>query len=326
MQRRFTLIEGGLSDRRRTDAGAAGAAPVRWRVSLRRPNAVDAVEVAAWRALIARGAEPDPFSDPDYLLTAAQHGAQGLELAFALAWSQGADGTESLRGVLPLAMSRPARGGVAASLWQPPLARASAPILDADLAEAALTALLDHLRIAQPRASLRLDGIRAASPLMRSAGEGRLHLDIRATASPVPAARVVDVGPRASAPPAEPEVERITDRRRIRDGVEQFLALDARTARAPLIANPIDATLVRVATRLFARRHEVSVELERSDGEIVSGSISLGEGARVPWLGAGLHAARPARPETVDVVATLRHASGGDAPLSGLRFVASADR
>ena len=50
----------------------------------------------------------------------------------------------------------------------------------------------------------------------------------------------------------------------VRDAVETFLALDARTAARPIIADPAEASLVRVVTRLFARRGGLRVELIRS--------------------------------------------------------------
>lgn len=323
MQRRFTLIQGGLCDRRIVVDDPAGAAPARWRVHVRRPSAVDAVEVEAWRALAARQSVPDPFADPDYLMPAAQHGAGGVDVALALVWGVRSDGAETLHGLLPLAMPRPVRGADA-ELWRAPLTRGSAALLDAGLAEPALTAALDHLHAARLGARLRLDGIPADAPLLRGGEGGRLHLAVRRSAPPVPTVQVVAVGPRPPAARTEPEVERITDRRRVRDGVEHFLALDARTSRAPLIADPAAATLVRVVTRLFARRGQVRVELGRRGGEVVSGSVWLGEGNGVAWRSAGPCEARPRPRETVDILASLGDAAGSGSP--GLRLVGSAER
>ena len=70
----------------------------------------------------------------------------------------------------------------------------------------------------------------------------------------------------------------------IRDAVESFLALDARTARTPIVADLSEASLVRVVTRLFARRRACSVAFYRRAGAIVAGTLQLGIGpAAVAW-------------------------------------------
>ncbi|WP_331289909.1 hypothetical protein [Methylobacterium radiotolerans] len=88
MVRRFTVIQGGRSERPElaaapdadSDAGAGT-----WRVDLRRPGAVDAASVAAWRAMLVRNAVTDPLRDPDHLLPLAQHRPAGRPVAVALA-------------------------------------------------------------------------------------------------------------------------------------------------------------------------------------------------------------------------------------------------
>ncbi|WP_331318296.1 hypothetical protein [Methylobacterium mesophilicum] len=114
MVRRFTVIQGGLSERPELAAdpelevgaeagGEAGVEAGTWRVDLRRPGAVDASSVAAWRAMLVRNAVTDPLRDPDHLLPLAQHRPAGAPIAVALAWSRDArDGHETLRGVVPL--------------------------------------------------------------------------------------------------------------------------------------------------------------------------------------------------------------------------------
>ena len=97
----------------------------------------------------------------------------------------------------------------------------------------------------------------------------------------VPAASLLGVRPDDYQPPT---VEHVRDPGLIRDAVEHFLALDARTARRPIIADPTEATMVRVVSRLFARRRQINVELARRGDTLVAGTLHLGSGAgTVAW-------------------------------------------
>ncbi|AWN36252.1 GNAT family N-acetyltransferase [Methylobacterium radiodurans] len=262
--RRFTLIQGGYGPQ--TTDGAA------WRIDLKGVQGVDAEMVAAWRALIARNAVLDPRTDPDYLLTAARHLAGGEQIAFALAWELGA--VPELRGVVPLAIAEPLFRASRARPWWPP-GLAARSLVDPGRGTAIHAAVAAHLR-ALPR-PVAYDPTPRANTL-----SGRRRV--------IPAESVVGIRPEGYVPPSA-TVEMIRDPERVRDAVEAFLALDARTARQPIIAEPQEAAMVRVVTRLFARRQELAVALASRAGNLVAGTIHLGQGSgAIAWRHAGLDA------------------------------------
>lgn len=275
MAQRFTVIAGGL---RAAEPAAAPPAERHWRIDLRTADSIDAAAVAAWRALLTRtGAAGAAFSDPDYLLPAAKHQSGGRALVFALAWSRRGNAPESLRAVLPLALGHPLWRGGRVTPWSPPgLSLTPAHLVEAGCA-AEIGAALD--------ARLRLDGRRLAFDLGESAGLPApcLRFELLPGRAERPLCRAIPSGSLVGVRPTDfrpEEVETIFEPARIRDAVESFLALDARTAGRPIVADPSEAAMVRVVTRLFARRRAVRVDLARRSGEIVAGSLRLGAGRR----------------------------------------------
>lgn len=272
MAGRFSVIQGGLRE------PSAPTAAATWRVDLHRPSAVDDGTVAAWRALMVRGAVDDPLRDPDHLLPLARHRPAGRRVALALAWSRDDSGPETLRGVVPLAMPHPVWGG-RAKLWRPaeiaPLALTDGTATDA--VETALRARLRALR--------RPVGLSGALKIVEPPAPGRLTLVAsRGARRAIPVDCLLGVRPEGWQPPVDAEVEAVSAPAAIRDAVESFLALDARTAKTSIVADPSEASLVRVVTRLFARREAMRVELFRRAGEIVAGTLHLGVGpAAVAW-------------------------------------------
>lgn len=275
MAGRFSVIQGGLCE---ADAPAAPSAAATWRVDLHRPGAVDDGTVAAWRALMVRGAVNDPLRDPDHLLPLARHRPAGRRVALALAWSRDAAGPETLRGVVPLAMPHPVWGGKA-KLWQP-AGTAGLALIDGTATDAVGTALRARLRALRRPAGLSgsLEAVAAPAP-------GRLTLVAsRPAPRAIPSDCLVGIRPDGWEPPADAAFEAVSEPAAIRDAVESFLALDARTAKAPIVADPSEASLVRVVTRLFARRGACRVAFFRRAGEVVAGTLHLGVGpAAVAW-------------------------------------------
>jgi hypothetical protein len=261
---RFTLIQGGYAG-----GPAAGAG---WRIDLKGAPAVDAEAVAAWRALLARNAVLDPRTDPDYLVTAARHLAGGDRVAFALAWELRP--VPELRGVVPLAIAEPLFRASRARPWWPP-GLAARSLVDPGRGAAIHAALAAHLRVRPRPVAYDPTPRGGAFPLRRT----------------VPPASVLGVRPEGYVPPAA-TVETIREPERVRDAVEAFLALDARTAVRPIIAEPQEAAMVRVVTRLFARRQQLAVALASRAGALVAGTIHLGQGpGTIAWRHAGPDAA-----------------------------------
>ena len=286
MMRRFTLIQGGLSEPACPDPAVedpAGLAPAAIEVDLRAAPGVDAEAVAAWRALMTRTGVQDPFQDPDYLLTAARHQAAGQRVAFALAWSRPARGPAALHGVLPLRITRPLLGRDRAHPWQPPGLSGASTVEHAhtdavlEAVRARLLGLARPVHLVTP-ADPDAPGAEAPPSPVRAV-EGRRRS--------IPASSLLGVRPEGYRPES---VEHVRDPALVRDAVETFLALDARTARRPIIADPADAAMVRVVSRLFARRRQIGIELARQGGTVVSGTLHLGTGPRaVAWRHAAGH-------------------------------------
>lgn len=279
MTQRFRVIEGGLSGTE--TAAPASDAPRTWRVDLKPAAEIDGGTQAAWRALATREADASTFDDPDYLLPAAHHRTDGHNLVFALAWSRGEETeTESLHGVVPLALPHPVWGRGRVTHWQAPGAdSASEGLVEARYADEVAAALRRRLETSPRRLTL--------DPSARTAPKAAERPSVAA----IPAANVVGVRPAPAQ--AAAETEHVSEPARIRDAVETFLALDARASDKPIVADPSEANMVRVVSRLFARRRQASVELVRRDGDVVSGALRLGSGPRaVTWRQASLESER----------------------------------
>ncbi|HEX8416486.1 MAG TPA: hypothetical protein VF641_02680, partial [Methylobacterium sp.] len=275
------MIEGGASEawadveRCRSPAG-----PARWRVDLRRPDAVNEAEVSAWRALLTRIRVAEPFyADPDYLLTAAQHQAGTVDLILAFVWAT-VDDRDRLQGVVPLAMPHRLWGHGRVALWQPP-GTTVVPSIDPGASQEVHGALLLHLRGLQSNATLAL-----SPPAERPSAFERALAPLRLARSSIGARACVPrenlVGIRSAGAPPRPvrEFEHVTDPLRLRDAVETFLSLDARVSAEPIVDDPSRAAMVRVVMRRFAERRLASVELGRRDGTIVAAKLRLGVGPR----------------------------------------------
>lgn len=279
MRQRFTVIQGGVATER---PPVIVDGPVRWQVDLRRPAEVGEAEIAAWRGLLVRAGSDTPiYADPDFLLAAAQHQAGGRDLVFAFAWTRSAS-PEHLRAVVPLALPHPLWGNGRIGPWQPhgiPVA----PTAEAASFGEMRAALSDRLRAIRPRAVLTLA---EDAPLPVSGGTGLRSVPNRPS---IPSAALVGIRPSEASVQDRPAVERISEPDRIRDAVEEFLVLDAEVSSAPIIGDPSEAALVRVVTRLFARRRQACVELTRRGGTVVAAKLSLGAGAQaVVWRKASM--------------------------------------
>lgn len=280
MQRRFTLIQGGLI-KHWTAPAVATLRDRDWRIDLRRPAAVDGAIFSAWRGLSESQPSLDPFSHPEYLLTAARHGGRGLELALAFVFEPAPEGAEILSGVLPLVMSHPIWGR-SVRLWQPTLVRAPVePLVRTGAAAAAIEALVRHLLTVRPRAGLHLENVPAAGPFLRDlTASGRLTLDTRIGREPVPQEPVVQIRQGEAAE----WIESVTDPSGVRDAVERILLAESEATSAPLLAEPDKTAITRVVPRLFAHRGWTSIELGWRGNALVSAAIRLGRPeSRILW-------------------------------------------
>jgi hypothetical protein len=269
MRARFTVIEGGAGGQSAVEAETPGG-EASWRIDLHRPAALSEAEIAAWRALLTRLRVADPFrADPDYLLTSAQHQARSVDLVFAFAWTVVGD-REHLQAVMPLALPHRLWGKGIAEIWHPP-GLTIAPSIDPAHGEEVREALLHHLRGTQQVRSIALD-----PPPRRPSLFERTIAPVRRAA--VPPGSVVGVRPFDALRSPPLETERIADPERIRDAVEIYLSLDARTSPSPIVNDPSEAAMVRVVMRRFAQRRLASVDVMRRDGTAIAARLRLGIG------------------------------------------------
>jgi len=110
-------------------------------VEFRKPDALHAV-TEEWRALCARAIEPNVSLEPDMALNAIPVFGKGVEAA--LVWT--AEAPRRLAGLLLFQITR--RNGVTPMLYgfTNPYNQLGSPLFDRDMAEPAITALLDHIR------------------------------------------------------------------------------------------------------------------------------------------------------------------------------------
>lgn len=256
----------------------------------------------AWLNLMSRALEPQIFFDPDFVLPAAQHLSQRRRPSFILVWSSMARGVSDLVGICPV-VDRPDPLRALASAWHHDLSTLAFPLLDAGRAVAAWRALLAWAAEGLPSArglvipSLPDDGPTAKA--LRSAAGTEFAIGIlkrweRAVLRPGQAA----AGLAALSSKGTKELRR--QRRRLsdlgalayissqkgdalRDGVEQFLALEAAgwkgAAGTALLGHPGTTVFARTATRLLGGRSLCRVDALTLDGEPIAMAMILTAGA-----------------------------------------------
>ncbi|MBX9933373.1 MAG: hypothetical protein K2Y56_17860 [Methylobacterium sp.] len=287
MRRRFTVIEGGAAASmalREAWEAARTDEPATWRIDLVRPCDVTEDRANAWRSLLTRLRSHDPvFADPDYLVPAAQHQARGDDLVFAFAVAEGQH--ERLEGVIGLATSRGFWGRTRTGFWKPAgvtLASAINPDHSGAIREA-LGASLKRTGLNVPGEFENPAELRAVVSSESGPGEigSRPRPSAYAVLAPerdIPLRNLLAVRPGTKMPTEPTRVTRVLEPDMIRDAVEEFLSIDARVSRCPIVADPSEAALVRVVTRLFARRRQATVEIVRRADRIVGARLRLGHG------------------------------------------------
>lgn len=321
MRGRFTIVQGGLAQAQPRAVNLDAMRAAGWRVVLRNAGMIEAEDTDAWRTLCERMPHRDPFADPDFIVTAAQHLARPGEIVFALVHAISKTGHATLGGVVPLALPHPIWGGSQIRLWHPPTAqRPVEPTTQPGAGSAVIEAVIAHFTRLRPRSSLRLDRIAADGQFLSELkADRRLRVDAYPSPSPIPAGQFVEIAARD----APKRIERIASPDRVRDAIERFLVVDANRSRRPILADPGMATMVRVMTRLFARRGLALIEIGHRGTELVSGAILLGRpDARVLWRSVNVASVPPALPRTADVVVAQSEEARANARTALLRVIA----
>ncbi|WP_243999636.1 hypothetical protein [Methylobacterium sp. E-005] len=234
--------------------------------------------MSAWRAKLNPDVEADPQLDPDPPLPLVRPRPAARRVAMALVWDRDAEtGRAALLGVAPMAMQHAVRGGRAGP--RPP-AEAGAPALvewaAADAVDRALRDRIGALRRAKGFTGV-VEPVRAAqrfSPMPMADRPARLRL--------IPGGSLIGIRPAGWEAP-DAAIAAIPDAQAADDAVAIVRTFEARTAPHPIIADPAEASLVRVG-RLLARRGALRRAFLRRAGAFVAGTLQLGtDAASVAW-------------------------------------------
>jgi hypothetical protein len=277
-------------------------------------------DIEAWRGLAARALEPSLLCEPDFLLPALQHLAEGRSASLMLVWQErGAD--RVLRAVVPLAMPRMPLGPREVRMWSPIGGPSGAPLIDRDRPEATIETVLKGLSAQGARcASLSLPRLASEGPVSRAlaniAKRSGRRLNRFASERGIWTAFAGPQGDIRRSPRETPvpmagrsiRVEHARTARDIRDAIETFLVIDALEAkecrRAPLIQDPGAASFIRTATRQFARARRCRVVTIRIDGKAAASAITLETGdAAWLWATTSLSEAEALRPALLAAIA-----------------------
>src|SRR4051794_15208651 len=169
MEARFSGVAGSIPARdgrpERVSAARAGAsADGAYAVELRAAADIQG-DLEAWRALGRRAVEPSLFAEPDVLLPAMQHLADGRQAGLLLVWQKGAAG-RALRGLFPVVMPRVPLAPGEIRLWQPALLGFGMPLVDEERPAEIVAAALSFCASRGARyGSLMLPRLPAQGPL-----------------------------------------------------------------------------------------------------------------------------------------------------------------
>ena len=109
----------------------------------------DAAEAAghegAWLDLATRALEPNIFFEPAFALAAAQHLSEAGQPSFVFVFEAGSRGGQRLVGAFPFTRSRLDVGAPMLRSWQHAYNPIGTPLIDAEMAEATLTAFFEHM-------------------------------------------------------------------------------------------------------------------------------------------------------------------------------------
>ena len=268
MTRRFTVIQGGLSE-----VSAAGATTARRRDRFA-AETVEAAAVGACRSTRVVNAPRDPRRGFDHRMPPAQHRSAFRAAGLAVAWNRDAEreSDESPRAAI-LPGSASLRGEYAGTGPQIDCAPTAA-------AETAVARAVDRAlraRLANLRGPIRLVGsvepVRAAIPSRSASATG-------AAARPraIPAGAFVGTRPQGWTPPVSEEADGAC-------GIgERSRASDATTAVRPSIAEPSEIPSSGAARSRIVLFGGLSLGLLRRVGGVIARALRPGAaGARLPW-------------------------------------------
>ncbi|MGO4406765.1 GNAT family N-acetyltransferase [Bosea sp. RAF48] len=265
---------------------------------------------AEWADLAARAIEPNPFLDPGFALTAAQHLVSFRDVALMLLWQGEAERQpRRLIGLVPFRRRQRLFAAEALDEFADPRLFNGTPLIDSTFMAPALSALLRAWRReAGPTAGLTFPAVDPAGPfaaaLIRIARRHGFVADWQGLGMPGP--QLADMAVVAEARTALEaqgtlRLEKPSTLADRRDAVEMLLALEAsgrrgQTGRATL-QDIREAAFLRSMTRSLSRQKLCRIALLMLDERPIAAALTLGR-APTNWLylAAGDDSLAPAEP------------------------------
>lgn len=272
----------------------------------------DAAEAAAWEAdwrdLAARSLEPNVFFQPGFALAAAQHLSEAGEPSFIFIFARAETGMDRLVGVFPFTHSRLDFGVPMLRGWRHAYNPSGTPLLDAELADAALNAFFDHMEATSCHV-LRLGLLRENGPTL---GALKRVVSARSRQLSISGRHVRAVLQTGTTPEAFFEThwraKKLKELRRLRrkleetgpvvfrtartstqaaEALEHFLSLEASgwkgRAGTAMLQDAGRATFVRSMLRDLSLTGAIRIDGLYRGGTMVAGAISLISGGTVAF-------------------------------------------
>lgn len=263
----------------------------------RRPLATCVAIEAEWRDLASRAIEPNPFVEPDFALSAAQHLVDFRDISVLLLWD-GPGASRRLLGFVPARLRRRLLGHDELIGWSNSRLGLATPLIDIDQAERVIAALLHtpgRWGLANTQ-TLQLHRLDLDGPLLHSLLQVAEHTGHAVALEPLPAPPASADAPDLAglrhglSRQGKLSFDESGSRQELRDMVELHLALEASgslaRAGAAALQDTRESAFLRAMTRNLARGHRCRVGLLSLDDKPIASAILIGKGSCV-WLYSG---------------------------------------
>ena len=263
---------------------------------------------AAWRGLVQRAMEPNPFLDPDFALSASLHSPAGQRPEFLFVWQGvGFEPRARLIGLWTLDQRRANLLGVIGRSWSYRHAALGTPLIDRFAGPRSVDAVLTWAaRGGLGRAALSIAKLVRGGPVFELISErcallgmGVATMNEHERAVLLPASASADVLARARSAKHRREIDRLARRlaergevsfkstsepAELRVATEWFLALEQRGWKGrrgtALLSDVGDAAFARAMTRMLARAGRCRIDWIALDGKPIAMAIMLKSGDR----------------------------------------------
>jgi hypothetical protein len=262
-----------------------------------------------WRQLATRALEPSIFNEPEFVLSGLKHLSQGRMVTLIVVWQNMGERIPAvLRGVFPVMMPRLPFVPSSVKIWRHALSAGGVPLVDRDCPHEVMNAFFNFLRLRGGRhAGAVFPHIAVKGPFSEllhtlSFQQGRalkaFNMHERAVLYPAHGKDPQDsIRPktlkelsrqkRRLAELGDIKIERIRDPKRIRNAVEEYLALEVSGWKGQngtaMVQNIGTVSFVRAMTRLLAQKKRCRVDILRVGDKAIAAAIIL-ETANRAWF------------------------------------------